>query len=98
MRFYDVTRGRILIDGVDVRDMSLDTLSRQISIVPQEPYLFSGTIRDNIRYNRVDATDDEVVRAARAVGAHDFIEKLEKGLRHAPAGDGEGTSASGSAS
>ena len=79
MRFYDVTRGRVLLDGVDVRDMSLDTLSRQISIVPQEPYLFSGTIRDNIRYNRVDATDEEVVRAAKAVGAHDFIEKLENG-------------------
>ena len=59
--------------------MSIETLSRQISIVPQEPYLFSGTIRDNIRYNRVDATDEEVVRAAEAVGAHDFIEKLEKG-------------------
>ena len=79
MRFYDVTRGRVLLDGVDVRDMSLDTLSRQISIVPQEPYLFSGTIRDNIRYNRVDATDDEVVRAATAVGAHDFIKDLENG-------------------
>ncbi len=79
MRFYDATRGRVMLDGVDVRDMSLDTLSRQISIVPQEPYLFSGTIRDNIRYNRVDATDEEVVRAAKAVGADDFIQKLEKG-------------------
>ena len=79
MRFYDVTRGRVLLDGVDVREMSIETLSRQISIVPQEPYLFSGTIRDNIRYNRLDATDEEVMRAAKAVGAHDFIEKLEKG-------------------
>ena len=79
MRFYDVTKGRVLLDGVDVRDITLDSLSRQISIVPQEPYLFSGTIRENIRYNRVDATDEEVVRAAKAVGAHDFIENLEKG-------------------
>ena len=79
MRFYDVTKGRVLLDGVDIRDMTLDSLSRQISIVPQEPYLFSGTIRENIRYNRVEATDEEVVRAAKAVGAHDFIENLEKG-------------------
>ena len=79
MRFYDVNKGRVLLDGVDIRDITLDSLSRQISIVPQEPYLFSGTIRENIRYNRVEATDDEVVRAAKAVGAHDFIENLEKG-------------------
>ena len=79
MRFYDVTKGRVLLDGVDVRDITLDSLSRQISIVPQEPYLFSGTIRENIRYNRVEATDEEVVRAAKAVGAHDFIENLVKG-------------------
>ena len=79
MRFYDVNKGRVLLDGVDIRDITLDSLSRQISIVPQEPYLFSGTIRENIRYNRVEATDEEVVRAAKAVGAHDFIENLEKG-------------------
>ena len=79
MRFYDVTKGSVLLDGVDIRDMTLDSLSRQISIVPQEPYLFSGTVRENIRYNRVEATDEEVVRAAKAVGAHDFIENLEKG-------------------
>lgn len=79
MRFYDVTRGRIMLDGVDVRDIRIDSLSRQISIVPQEPYLFSGTIRENIRYNRVDAPDEEVERAAKAVGAHDFIANLEKG-------------------
>ena len=79
MRFYEVSGGRVTLDGVDVRDMTLDSLARQISIVPQEPYLFSGTIRENIRYNREDATDDEVVQAATAVGAHDFIEKLEQG-------------------
>ena len=79
MRFYDVTEGRVLMDGVDIRDISLDSLSEQISIVPQEPYLFSGTIRENIRYNRTDASDDDVVRAASAVGAHEFIVKMEKG-------------------
>ena len=79
MRFYEVTGGRVTIDGVDVRDITLDSLANQISIVPQEPYLFSGTIRENIKYNRVDATDEEMVQAATAVGAHDFIEKLEHG-------------------
>ena len=79
MRFYDVTGGRVMLDGVDVRDMTLDSLAKQISIVPQEPYLFSGTIRENIRYNRVGATDDEVIQAAAAVGAHDFITNLEQG-------------------
>ena len=79
MRFYDVTEGRVLLDGIDIRDISLDSLSRQISIVPQEPYLFSGTVRDNIRYNHTDASDEDVVRAASAVGAHEFIVKMEKG-------------------
>ena len=79
MRFYDVKEGRVLIDGVDVRDITLESLSKQMSIVPQEPYLFSGTIRDNIRYNRTEATDSDVVRAATAVGAHDFIMKMENG-------------------
>ena len=79
MRFYEVTGGRVTIDGVDVRDITLDSLAKQISIVPQEPYLFSGTIRENVKYNRVDATDEEVIQAATAVGAHEFIEKLEHG-------------------
>ena len=79
MRFYEVSGGRVTLDGIDVRDMALESLAKQISIVPQEPYLFSGTIRENIKYNRVDATDEEVVQAAAAVGAHEFIEKLEQG-------------------
>ena len=79
MRFYDVTEGRVLLDGADIRDISLDSLSTQMSIVPQEPYLFSGTVRENIRYNRTGASDEDVVRAATAVGAHDFIVRLEKG-------------------
>ena len=79
LRFYDVTEGRITLDGHDVRDLTQDSLGRQMSVVLQEPYLFGGTVRENIRYNRVDATDEEVERAARAVGAHELIERLPDG-------------------
>ena len=79
LRFYDVTEGRITLDGHDVRDLSQDSMGRQMSVVLQEPYLFSGTVRENIRYNRVDATDEEVESSARAVGAHEFIERLPEG-------------------
>ena len=79
MRLYDVSEGRVLLDGVDIRDITLDSLSRHTSIVAQEPFLFSGTISENIRYNSVDATDEDVVRAATAVGAHDFITRMEHG-------------------
>ena len=79
MRLYDVTEGRITLDGHDVRDVSLDSLARQISVVPQEPYLFSGTVAENIRYNRTEATDEQMLSAAKAVGAHEFIAKLENG-------------------
>ena len=79
LRFYDVTEGRITVDSHDLRDLSQDSLGRQMSVVLQEPYLFSGTVRENIRYNRVDATDEAVESAARAVGAHEFIERLSGG-------------------
>lgn len=80
LRLYDVTEGRIAIDGVDIRDIALDSLYRQVSVVPQEPYLFSGlTIADNIRYNRADVSNEQVAAAAKAVGAHEFIMKLERG-------------------
>lgn len=72
-RFYDVTGGRILIDGYDVRDVTIESLRRQIGIVLQETNLFTGTIRDNIAFGRPDATDDEVIAAAKAAAAHDFI-------------------------
>ncbi|MBI4188902.1 MAG: ABC transporter ATP-binding protein, partial [Chloroflexi bacterium] len=78
-RFYDVTRGRILIDGNDLRQIDQTAYRRQLGLVPQEPFLFSGTIRDNIRYGNLEATDDDIVDAARTVGAHDFIIKTEKG-------------------
>jgi len=72
-RFYDVTDGQILIDGVDIRDYDVKWLRRQVGIVLQEPYLFHGTIADNIRYGNPTASDAEVIRAAKAANAHDFI-------------------------
>jgi len=78
-RFYDPMSGRILIDGRDIRELTLKSLRDHISIVPQEPLLFSGTIADNIRYGRLDATMDEVVAAATAANAHDFIVRLGEG-------------------
>jgi ATP-binding cassette subfamily B protein len=78
-RFYDPTDGAILIDGHDLRDVAASSLRSQMGIVPQEAFLFSGTIGDNIAFGRVDATPEEVEDAARAVGAHDFIAALENG-------------------
>jgi len=78
-RFYDVTEGSIEIDGIDVRKISHASLSRRMGLVLQEPFLFSGTVVENIRYGRPDATDAEIEEAARTVGAHDFIMRLENG-------------------
>ena len=78
-RLYDVTEGRITVDGHDLRDVARVSLNRQTSVVPQEPFLFSGTIRDNIRYSHTDASDEDISRVARVVGAHDFIMHLEAG-------------------
>jgi len=78
-RFYDAQRGRVLLDGHDVRDLTLESLRAQISVVLQEPLLFSGTLADNIRYGRLEATDDDVMEAARAANAHDFISALPHG-------------------
>ena len=80
MRFYDVTDGAIRVDGHDVRDVTMASLRRQIGVVLQEPVLFAGTIADNIRYGRPEATDEEVVAAARAVGASEIIERMEHGF------------------
>lgn len=80
-RFYDPAGGRILIDGVDIRDMTLSSLRSQISLVLQEPLLFSGTIAENILYGRPGATDEEVEEAARAANAHEFISELPKRYR-----------------
>lgn len=78
-RFYDIKSGRITIDGEDIREVTLDSLRRQIGIVLQDTFIFSGTIRDNIRFGRLDATDEEVEKVAKAVDAHDFIMKLPGG-------------------
>ena len=75
-RSYDIQGGEILIDGHDLRTIERASLTRRMSVVLQEPYLFSGTIADNIRYGRLDATDEEIEEAARAVGASEFIERL----------------------
>src|SRR4051794_15099848 len=78
-RFYDPDEGRVLIDGHDLRSVTERSLRSQLGIVPQESFLFSGTIRDNIAFGRPDASDEEVQAAAQAVGAHDFIERLSEG-------------------
>jgi ATP-binding cassette subfamily B protein len=78
-RFYDATSGRVTIDGVDVRDLDQAVLRRSVAVVLQETVLFSGTIRDNIRYGRPDAPDEEVIAAARAAQAHDFIMSFPDG-------------------
>jgi ATP-binding cassette subfamily B protein len=78
-RFYDPESGRVLLDGADVRDLSLDDLRRSIALVPQEPFLFSTSVRENIAYGRPDATDHDVEEAARAAQAHAFIEDLPEG-------------------
>ncbi|RUU06951.1 ABC transporter ATP-binding protein [Mesorhizobium sp. USDA-HM6] len=78
-RFYDVWSGQVLVGGHDVRDLTQDSLGEQMAMVLQEPFLFSGTVLENIRYHKTGATREEVVRAAKAVGAHDFIEHLPDG-------------------
>jgi ABC-type multidrug transport system fused ATPase/permease subunit len=78
-RFYDPAAGRVLLDGIDVRTTKLGSLREQISLVPQEPVLSSGTIADNIRYGRLDASMDEIITAAKAANAHDFVMRLPDG-------------------
>ncbi len=78
-RFYDVQGGKVMIDGYDIKDVALDSLRSRLGVMTQDNFLFTGTIRENIRYGRLDATDEEVEAAAKAVNAHEFIMKLEKG-------------------
>lgn len=78
-RFYDVWSGQVLVGGHDVRDLTQDSLGDQVAMVLQEPFLFSGSVLENIRYHKTGASREEVVRAAQAVGAHDFIEQLPDG-------------------
>ena len=78
-RFYEVDQGQVLVGGQDVRDVTLDSLGRKIAMVLQEPFLFTGTIEENIRYNTAHATREDIVAAAQAVSAHDFIMRLPEG-------------------
>ena len=77
-RFYDVSEGSVTLDGIDIRKIRLKDLRNQIGIVQQDVYLFAGTIMENIRYGKPDATDEEVIRAARAANAHEFIMNMEE--------------------
>lgn len=78
-RFYDANEGRVLLDGYDVKDVSIESLRKQVGTMTQENFIFSGTVKDNIRYGKLDATDEEIIEAAKAVNAHEFIMKLDKG-------------------
>jgi len=87
-RFYDVQQGDILYDGIPINDISKQSLRRSMTIVLQETHLFTGTVMDNIRYGCLDATDDDCVKAAQLVGAHDFIRRLANGYQTMLQGDG----------
>src|SRR5206468_961935 len=78
-RFYDISDGEILVDGVDIREVTMASLRSQMGLVPQDPFLFSGTIAENIRFGRLDATDEEVAEAAKLANAHEFITRLPDG-------------------
>lgn len=81
MRFYDTTFGKVTVDDYNLKEVTQTSLRRQIGVVPQDTNLFAGTVMDNIRYGRLDATDEEVIEAAKAVGAHEFISHLEDGYK-----------------
>ncbi len=87
-RFYDIGAGKITIDGVDIRDIKRDVLRKNIAMVLQDTHLFTGTIMENIRYGRPDATDEEVIAAAKTASAHSFIMRLENGYDTVITGDG----------
>ncbi len=91
-RFYDVQEGRITYDGIDVKEISKADLRRSLSMVLQDTHLFTGTVRENIRYGRLDATDEEVVRAAKLANAHSFIKYLPEGYDTMITGDGSNLS------
>jgi ATP-binding cassette subfamily B protein len=87
-RFYDIQEGAITIDGVDIRDYKREELREKIAMVLQDTHLFSGTIMENIRYGQLDATDEEVIAAAKTASAHSFIMRLSKGYDTVIEGDG----------
>ena len=87
-RFYDIKEGSITVDGVDIKEIPTDLLRRNIAMVLQDTHLFTGTVMENIRYGRLDATDEEVIAAAKTASAHSFIRRLEKGYDTVLEGDG----------
>ncbi len=87
-RFYDIDQGKITIDGVDIKDIKRDVLRKNIAMVLQDTHLFTGTVMENIRYGRLDATDEEVIAAAKTASAHSFIMRLSEGYNTMLAGDG----------
>ncbi len=93
-RLFDVTAGEVLVDGVDVRDLDPDLLSAMVAIVPQRPYLFTGTVASNLRYGRADATDDELWQALEVAQAREFVEQMPGGLE-APIAQGGGNVSGG---
>ncbi|MEG2959759.1 MAG: ATP-binding cassette domain-containing protein, partial [Oscillospiraceae bacterium] len=87
-RFYEIDSGTITYDGIDVRDISKESLRRSLGAVLQDTHLFTGTVMDNIRYGRLDATDEECVAAAMSANAHSFIRRLPQGYETPVTGDG----------
>ena len=87
-RFYEIEEGEILIDGINIKKIRKDSLRSNIAMVLQDTHLFSGTVRENIRYGRLDATDEQVVAAAKIACAHSFIERLPQGYDTVLEGDG----------
>ncbi len=87
-RFYEIDEGQILIDGIDIKKIRKESLRSNIAMVLQDTHLFSGTVRENIRYGRLDATDEEVIQAAKIASAHSFIERLSEGYNTVLEGDG----------
>ena len=88
MRLYDVDQGSITLDGVDLRDIQIESLHSQIGVVLQETNLFTGTVMENIRYGNLDATDEECIQAAKLANAHDFITRLPQGYDTELTGNG----------
>jgi ABC-type multidrug transport system fused ATPase/permease subunit len=93
-RFYEVTKGKVTLNGYDVRSVTQQSLRHQIGIVPQDPFLFSGTIEENIRYGKISATHDQIIQAAKTASAHDFINRLERGY-DTPVGERGGNLSAG---
>ena len=92
-RFYDVQQGSVTVDGIDVRDATIDSLRREVGVLMQDPFIFKGTVLENIRYGRRDATDEECIEAAKTIFADKFIQRLKDGYGHVLEERGAGLSA-----